>query len=454
VRTTVALDPAPQRGGAPIAPPWAGSERSLGRNLAELLSSHAVVAAVGVLSLPLLARNLGVAAYGQFSLFLTALGVLSNLDLARPILVRELAQSGRGASAEANALAVTSALTLGVVAALVGLLLGGPVWAATLGLAALLHGAAASGFAELSARGRVGLAGRIRNTAWALALTTAVGASFFAASVHAYAWAFCGANLYILWRYQGAVSQRLRTLVVAPRFRLLMDRRERAADVAIFAGASAVVSSADKLILERCTDQETFGHYAGQYDLAVKVNIISTALGNVILPRIAAIVGREGRIAAERYFVRVATWATLGYFAALLLAVLLHGRVMALVLGPDFLAPGTSLLYPLFLFGVFVHLFGFLITAYQRALGDFRTHRVTYIASATLMLMVGAYAIPAHGAAGAAATYLTARTAELGLIGFEARRLSREVLPPWRLIALCLLAATLGTCAAAVTLRS
>ena len=127
---------------------------------------------------------------------------------------------------------------------------------------------------------------------------------------------------------------------------------------------------------------------------------------------------------------------------------------MALLLGPGFVTPGTPLLYPLFLLGVFIHLFGFLITAYQRALGDFRTHRVTYILSAATMLLVGSFAIPAYGPVGALATYLTARCAELGLISIEARRLTREALPPWRLVALLLLAAILGTLATSAVLGS
>lgn len=453
MRISVALTTAPPSGVAAETPRPAG-ERSFARNLAELLGSHAVVAAVGIASLPLLARNLGVAAYGQFSLFLTALGVLSNLDLARPILVQELAQSRQTAGREERALAVTSAVALGLAAGLIGALLGGPLWAAALGTAALLHGATAVGFAQLSAQGRVGLAGRIRNTAWALALVAAVGASFFVATVNAYAWAFVGANLFILWRYQSAVRQPLSSLLIAPKARLLLERRDRAADIAVFAGASAVVSSADKLILERCTDRESFGHYAGQYDLAVKVNIVSTALGNIILPKIASLVGNAGKGAAERYFVRVASWVTLGYFVALAAAILLHAPIMALVLGQGFVAPGTPLLYPLFLLGVFIHLFGFLITAYQRALGDFRTHRVTYIASAATMLLVGSFAIPAYGPSGALATYLTARCAELGLIAIEARRLTRGALPPWRLIALLMLAATLGALATSAVLGS
>src|SRR5688572_27699073 len=102
-------------------------------NFGQLVGSQVGVAIAGLVSLPVLARNLGPAGYGQFSLFLMGLGVLSNLDLARPILVRELARSGRADDltvqdaaermdrASARTLAVTSAFVLTLVALAVGL---------------------------------------------------------------------------------------------------------------------------------------------------------------------------------------------------------------------------------------------------------------------------------------------------------------------------------------------
>ncbi|MEM6572011.1 MAG: hypothetical protein AAF957_26585, partial [Planctomycetota bacterium] len=58
----------------------------------------------------------------------------------------------------------------------------------------------------------------------------------------------------------------------------------------------------------------------------------------------------------------------------------------------------------------------------QRARGDFRTHRSVYVVSAALMIVVGLFAIPAYGPAGAVVAYLTARTAEVALVAYELRR--------------------------------
>jgi hypothetical protein len=79
------------------------------------------------------------------------------------------------------------------------------------------------------------------------------------------------------------------------------------------------------------------------------------------------------------------------------------------------------------LIGVFVHLFGFLITPWQRAQGDFATTRLAYQRAAVVMLAVGVVMIPLHGALGALIAYLCSRVAELQLIAVELRRLPCEL---------------------------
>jgi O-antigen/teichoic acid export membrane protein len=417
-------------------------------NFGQLVGSQLGVAVAGLVSLPVLARNLGPAAYGHFSLFMTGLGVLSNLDLARPILVRELARGDatRGAlelgspaqpsRVEARTLAVTSASLLALLALAIGVAALDAVTATALAVSVLLSGAASAAFAELSADGRVGLAGSIRNGCWAAALVATALVSFATATPHAYIWVFLAANLATLTLYQRAVRSRLDALFVRPSLQALRARRAQAIDIGAFASASAVVASADKVMLASSATADDFGHYAAQYDLATKVNVISTALGSIMLPAFSRLHGEHGQLAAAKRFVRVASWISLGFFVVIGLLIAFHGQVVALVLGGDFARTGEHLVYVLLLVGVFIHLFGFLLTAYQRACGDFRTQRVAYITSALLMLMVGALTVPTFGALGAVMTYLTGRTAELALIAVEVRRIPRAALPRSRVVAL------------------
>lgn len=440
-----------QRGG-----PSAEGVRGHLRNLGQLVGSHLGVALAGLISLPVLARNLGPASYGQFSLFMTGLGVLSNLDLARPILVRELARGGRASGAlaldpsgrsstlEARTLAVTSACVLALLALLIGATTLDAATALALAASVLLSGASSAAFAELSAEGRVGLAGSIRNGCWAAALAVTAVASFATTTPHAYIWVFVAANLATLTLYQRAVRSKLGALFVLPSLRALRARRSEAIDIGAFASASAVVASADKMMLVNSTDAADFGHYAAQYDLATKVNVFSTALGSILLPTFARLHGEHGQHATAKRFVDIVTWIVVGYFVIIGLLIAFHTQFVALILGEEFARTGEHLVYVLMLVGVFIHLFGFLLTAYQRACGDFRTQRVAYIASAVLMLIVGSLLIPTYGALGAVITYLTGRTAELALIAVEVHRIPPAVLPRWRVVALAAMATTLA----------
>lgn len=413
--------------------------RALFGNLAQLLGSHALVAAAGLASLPVLARNLGVEAYGRFSLFVLALGVLANLDVARPILVRELsrergAPGGAGDAAAAD-LAATSGWLLGLPAAALGWLVGGPLTALALAVAVHLHALTAAPFARLSAQGRVGLAGSIRNGFWAAALAVTVAASFRTTSAHAWLWAFAAANGLILWGSLRAAPSSVRPLR-APSIAALRRVRVQASDVLVFALASAVVASCDRLLLDATASDAVLGRYSAQYDLAIKLNIVSTALCSVVYPSFSRVYAEAGSLEASTRFVRLASRIAAVYFAGLVVLVLAHGPVTRLVLGDELGAAAGPNVYPVLLVGVFIHLFGFLITPYQRARGDFRTHRIAYCAAAAAMLVVGLWAVPRFGAMGALATYLTGRLAEVALIVVEVRRLPREALPRWRVWAL------------------
>lgn len=425
------------------APPTSSGLRGHLANLGQLLGSHAVVAAAGLASLPILARNLGTEAYGRFSLFLLALGILSNLDPARPILVRELSREAAGAGDEANRLASSSAWLLTAAGALAGWLVGGAWVALALGAAVHFHGLTAAPFAALSADGRVGLAGTIRNACWATALGAVVALSFASTSAHGWIWAFTAANAVILLVSRRAAGIR-GALFHIPSLRALGKVRVQARDVLGFALASAVVSSCDRFLLDGSADQATFGSYTAQYDLAIKLNILSTALCAIVYPTFSRMLAEQDEGLAERRFVSLASRIAGLYFVGLLALIAFHRPVLDLVLGAEFLGAEATLVYPLLLVGVFVHLFGFLVTPYQRARGDFATHRRSYAVAAGLMIAVGVFAVPRFGAAGALATYMTGRLAEIGLIVAEARRMDRAVLPASRLVLLTSMVTLLG----------
>ena len=414
-------------------------------SLSQLLGSHLLLGLAGLASLPVLARNLGPGAYGHFSLFVLLLGALAQIDFSRPLLVRELAAGTIDRTGNAPAsLASASALFIGPLVLAIGWIFLGALPALVLTSAALLYAAASAPYAELAADGRVGLAGAVRNGSWTAALAATVVCSFFTTGPGAYVWSFLAANLAILVIYRFLASSHAR-FPRLPDPSLLKRYRRQSFDLVGFGLATALVVSLDKLILEHTAPEETFGRYVAQYDLAVKLNILSTSLGNVLYPVFARMHSDLGYEAAAARFVRSVSWIAAAYFALLLPAILFEREIVSTVLGPDF--SGSFSPYVVVLVGVFLHLFGFLITPWQRACGDFRTQRRTYFLSAGLMLVAGLVLIPAYGIAGAALTYLCARLAELLLIAVEIRRLPRAALPWGRIAGLAAMLVTLGAAA-------
>jgi|GEM_PF-2338769 len=443
------LEPSPdgpaQAGRDAIA---AATPRALAKSLAPLLGSNALISLTGLICLPLLFRNLGPASYGQLSLFLLGMGLLTSLDLARPTLVHELAGGQRSSQpGELLSLIGVSQGALVPLALAVGLLGFGPSAGLALGLGVHFFVASSGPYAVLAVRGRVGTAGAVRNLLWVAAFVGATLASTAGWGVAALAWPFALANagVYLVNRHLAGPGSG----ALLPRPRLDVERRfrGRSADILGLGVATAVVVAADRLLLQWGTEGESFGRYAAQYDLAIKINVLSSALGTVLFPAYSRLVAERGRGAAARSFLRQLSWVVVAYFLGLLALTAFSGELLELVLGSE--AGEGAVVLPLFFLGVFLALFGHLLTPWQRACGDFRTHRRVYAGTALWMVAFGAFAIPAWGALGAALTYLSARVADLALIACEARRLPREILPRRKLVLLGAMLLVLGAVALA-----
>ncbi len=416
------------------------------KSLAQLLCSNALVGITGLACLPLLFRNLGAATYGQLSLFLLFLGLLSSLDIARPTLVVELSSDGNTRRvSQLQSLAGVSQCLLVPIALALGIWILGPSAGIALAIAIWLFIAASTPYAILAARGRVGVAAATRNYAWAAAFIVATALSFGGLSVQAYLWPFAVANLIILVCNRRLAGPEAGPIFIRPRLELFTRFRARSLDIILLSLATAVLVSADKLILKANFSEETFGQYSAQYDLAIKINILSTALGTVLFPAFSRLFAKGGLELAGKRFVRQLSWIVTGYFLVLVLLLIFSEEVLRLVLGAEALT--MRAIYPLMLFGIFLALFGHLITPWQRACGDFRTHRRIYSFSAVLMVLVGLIAIPLWGPPGAVLTFLVARVADLLLIASEVIRLPRPTLGLGRIAALGLMIIALGTLA-------
>lgn len=406
----------------------------------QVLASQAALAAAGLGALPVLGRELGPAKYGQFSLYVTLLGVITYQDVARQLLIHEQSRSDVRPRDLDALTRITTLLLLSIALCLGPFVLD---LTATLSLAAvtLLHGLASRDYARLAVAGRAGTITALRNFAWAAAFLAVAALCLHAPSSAAWSLPFVGAAAFVLVSYRllarglprndslalasGPAWARwsgwstLRLSPALPRYRAAI------VDLLGFTLASSALVSIDRLLLERTTNPEELGTYCGAYDIATRVHVASSALAAMLYPTFAAQIARHGQAEASRRFVQVASTAVAVYFVGLLALLALDDVILGTLLGPAFAA--SRPLFVLMLIGVFVHLFGFLITPWQRAQGDFATTRLAYQRAAVVMLAVGVVMIPLHGALGALIAYLCSRVAELQLIAVELRRLPCEL---------------------------
>ena len=417
--------------------------RALLSSASLIVISQVLLGAVGVGSLPILARNFGPGAYNDFSLFVTLLGVVTYQDFARALLVSALSRRDANAD-EIAALARASLISIVVLAGVLGLVMLSLQSALALMLATIFFGLSSRDFAAMSAAGRVAAASSLRNFVNAMAFVIVAGLSMFAVHPLAYTGPFVAAQLVIFFAYrrwerreprtrepQGSswlarVSGfgTLRASPSWPRFRRDM------LDLLAFNLMVSLLLSIDRLLLARFSSAVVAGEYNAQNDLALKLNIFSSALGGVLLPMLARTAVDEGEDEAARRLVRTANWSVPTAFAAVAVLIVFHRAVIDVVLGADFVSGAHR--YAWLLCGVFVQFFGFLITPWQRARGDFATQRRVYSRTALVTLLSAVILIPTCGADGAVATFLIARTAEAQLFAIEVSRMPTFVLPRWK----------------------
>lgn len=448
----------------PLPARQAAQPRSLHRLLAvgtgQVLASQAALAVAGLGALPILGREFGPSTYGQFSLYVTLLGVITYQDVARQLLIHEQSR-GAARARDLDALTRLSTLLLLGLAALVGPFVLAPIAAVALAAVTLLHGLASRDYARLAVAGRAGSVTALRNFAWAAAFVAAAALSLQSHSPAAWSLPFVGAAAFVFAAYR-LLARRLPAETSAPAergpawarwsgwstLRVSPDLpRYRAAvvDLLGFTVASSALVSIDRLLLERTSTPEELGVYCGAYDIATRVHVASSALAAMLYPTFAAQIAAHGSLEAARRFVQVASVAVTVYFVGLLALLSLDDVLLGALLGPSFAA--SRPLFALMLVGVFVHLFGFLITPWQRARGDFATTRLAYQRAAVVMLAVGVVMVPLHGALGALIAYLCSRVAELQLIVSEVRRMPTELGVPRRLaIAAAMLAVLTMLC--------
>lgn len=415
---------------------------ALVKGTSQVVVSQVALGLAGVLTLPVLGRTLGPEGYGDFSLFVTLLGVATYQDVARQLLIHEQSQE-RSSPADLDALTRLSTVLIVVLALAVGTFVLEPSSAAALLVVTLLHGLSSRDYATLAVSGHVGSVTALRNSTWAIAFGLTALLSFVVRGPLTYLAPFVAASAITWLGYRRLAGWQARIhLTAGPtgawwarasgwahlRCSASWPRYRRAGlDLLGFTLASSVIASADRILLEKTASGQELGIYCGAADLALRVHILSSALAAALYPTLARALREEGYERAARRFVRIASWTAVAHFVVLLGLLLAQGAVLDAFLGGAFV--DSRPVFALLVVAVFVQTFGFLLTPWQRAQGDFQSQRLAYGRAMVVMVAAGLLLVPAYGAVGAAVAYLCSRVAEIQLVARELRRMPRELLP-------------------------
>ncbi len=382
---------------------------------AKVMGSQAGLAVVGLVTLPIIARNFQAELFGRFSLFLVLLGSISLIDFCRPLLVRKFADLEE--SFNQDDITAVSLLNLFVVSSTAGSV--GAVFLSTpealfLTLACFLHAAASPAYAENAVRFGAGNVQLFRNMLWSFAYLVVATTGFFVQSIWSYLLPFSIANLALVFIYGKTASG----TAFRPDWRNIYpsDRRiiRDSWHILSFNLITAFVSSVDKVGVEKFVGGDVYGRYMAQSTLALKGNLAGTALGQTLYPELSVRMGRDGLNKAADYFARIFCWAMLAFGAAILIPILASDKIIDILFGTSY---QTDIdIFAIVLVGVYLQMMGMMLTPWQRARGDFEAARNAYFVAAIFMLAGAFILIPAYGIIGAVGVYLLGRIGELILL--------------------------------------
>jgi len=316
-------------------------------------------------------------------------------------------------------------------AALLGFWLIGTAGGLALTTVALAQSIAAPAYAAGALQGRIGVLHAARNVLWASSYLATALLSLWLKNEVAFAlpFAVAGVATSIVWLNKGAGSRIPRPWMLSYPRGIDRDLIRDGMSVQIFNVAAAAVSSLDKVWMRLSIDARELGQYLAQSDLALKMNMLGTALGNVLYPSLSRKIAEEGVESVAPRFARLFSGVMVVY-GVLILALMIVGRtIIAWFFGDAYLS--VHPIYSIILIGAYLQMIGFLLTPWQRACGEFSMSRNAYMVSLAVMVVVGAIVVPAFGMLGGAMVYLSGRTADVALLAMEWRQLWKSTVVRW-----------------------
>lgn len=390
----------------------------------KVLSSQVFLGVVGILTLPIAARGFGVDNYGVFSLFVILLGVIYVFDVSRIISTTKLScENSYVFNNELKKLinfTFLNAVFVAVLACILGNLLLGFKQSIILFLIGFFYTISGLFFSILSVKEMVGNANIIKNISFAIAYCLSAGNAFNGGTVLVSMYFFLFANILILFLYFFLVKKNI-YLSFANLITYSLDFTKlksfewsNVASLALFNLSGSVLTTTDKSILKNNTSSNNFGIYAGQGDLALKINMISNAIGTALFPEFAKLVQNKKITEVRNLISNALLLGGFVYFVVIYTLIHFSTPIITFILGDSYLSELD--LFSFFLIGVFANYTSFLTVPLQRAYGDYNLSKNFYLISATLVLCLGIFLIKNYGIVGALVCYFIPRLVDVILV--------------------------------------
>jgi O-antigen/teichoic acid export membrane protein len=399
---------------------------NFGRNVIASGIAMAMTATVGLVSLGLIARQLGPDQFGKVALLLAIFNFFIFFDGTRAVIVKLWHSHSENRPAIAGGsliIAAAFAVLLFAFSVLsIRLLFDffSPLSAMALGAAIATHMPLAVFWGILDANERVGFTALLRAFAWSATYIAFVGYGWFQLPLETYALSLALMNLFL------AVTMALSVRRSGCRFCLpesgiaktLLSNSMR---MMSFNFLSAAVTAWDRLVLALLMPLGMLGIYSLQVELGIRGRMLVNGFSRVMYPRLA----RQ----LEEQELRTIIMRWLPYLRLLVTGIVLVALAISSWARPlltiyagapfaehDFILKAVMAMLP-------INAAGILAMTTQRASLDFRSQPRAY-AIALILGMLAVYpAVTAYGLVGATAVYCLLRTGDLILVLSVARRL-------------------------------
>lgn len=359
-----------------------------------LAASVVLASIVGLLTVPIMARNLGADQMAAVSVILLLNALLGMADVLRPVFIRGFIEHHSAAPPITVRHALRLSLRVGALVSAIVLIAGlllldryfDPSTMALLAVGTLFFFLSITFWAVLDSTHRVGTAQLVRASAIALLYLSYSGLSLAGRPLLFFAITFAVIQAILLLGFVVLTHRDVSWNDESPP----AWRPSEVYDTLQVNLAKILIDFSDRLVFARALPAQLFAGYAITYELATKVNIVPQYANNYLYPRLCA-AAADGTLSRRLPRHLVLAIANFGILASLAMIISpFAGRLLGIYAGAAYAEYGYLLTYLLFVSGMYS--LAFYGQSSLRAVGNFRGLARSFNISAVLGIVFGAIA--------------------------------------------------------------